>query len=114
MITYVFRKPVYPVIYEFNGHLIGGRTEKEFVKNLHNIKSKKPHDLIDATGEVWLLSTDPLVMSPISFKKRFTKKKLIETYNNSNNCKENKTPYSEKSLSNKKYNKILEDILKLI
>jgi len=50
MITYIFRKPVFPVIYEFDGKLIGGRTEKNFEKNLENenIKSEKPHDVIDA------------------------------------------------------------------
>jgi hypothetical protein len=116
MITYIFRKPIFPVIAYFNGTLIGGKTGAQFENNLkkYNIHIEKPHDVIDATGEVWLLSIEPLAMSPLSFKSRFTKIKLIQIYNISNNCKENRMPYSEKSISNKKFIKILKDILELI
>ena len=116
MITYIFRKPIFPVIADFNGTLIGGKTGAQFENNLkkHNIHIENPHDVIDATGEVWLLSIEPLAMSPLSFKNKFTKIKLIKTYNSSNNCIENKTPYSEKSISSKKFIKILKDILELI
>ena len=116
MINYIFRKPKFPVIYENNGNLIGGKTEKVFVNKIENqtIPSKSPHDVIDATGEVWFLSTDPLVMAPLSFKNKCSKKRLIEIYNNSRNSKENNTKYSEKSLSNKKFKKIIEDIVELL
>jgi hypothetical protein len=116
MINYIFRKPKYPVVYENNGNLIGGKTEKIFEKKIEelNIPSNSPHDVIDATGEVWFLSTDPFVMAPLSFKNKCTKKKLIEIFNNSYNSKINNTQYSEKSLSSKKFSRIISDIVDLL
>ena len=82
MINYIFRKPKFPVVYENNNNLIGGKTEKGFEIKLANlnIPSTSPHDVIDATGEVWFLSTDPLVLAPLTFKKRCTKKRLIDSF----------------------------------
>jgi hypothetical protein len=116
MINYIFRKPKFPVVYENNNNLIGGKTEKGFeikVANL-NIPSTSPPDVIDATGEVWFLSTDTLVLAPLTFKKRCTKKRLIDIYNNSNNSKENHIKYAEKSLSTKNFSRIIGDIVDLL
>ena len=76
MLKYIFRKPIFPVVYENNQNLIGGKNEKVFEKNISglNIPSTSPHDVIDATGEIWFISTDPLVLAPLSFKNRCTKK----------------------------------------
>jgi len=116
MINYIFRKPKFPVVYENDHHLIGGKTEKDFEINIAslNIPSTSPHDVIDATGEIWFLSTDPVVLAPLNFKKRCTKKRLIEIYNNSNKSKENNKNYSEKSLSAKTFVSIIGDIVDLL
>ena len=116
MINYIFRKPKFPVLYENNNNLIGDKTEKSFEVKLAslNIPSTSPHDVTDANGEVWFLSTDPLILAPLTFKKRCTKKRLIDIYNNSNNSKENNVNYSEKSLSTKKFSAIIGDIVDLL
>jgi hypothetical protein len=46
--------------------------------------------------------------------KKWTKKQIIELYNNSPNAKENKNSYPIKSLSNKRLSSIISDICELL
>jgi len=111
-LQFLFRKPKFPVIFNIDGKLIVVTSFNDFDKQIINIelKGNKFYEAIDSTVEGWLLSTEPLVISPLTLKKKWTKKELINLYNQSENCKRNNDIYPESSLSNKKLSVIFEEI----
>lgn len=70
--------------------------------------------LIDAGAEGWVLLIDQMVVSPITFKKSWTKMEVIELFNKSKTAETAGLKYSTKSLSAKRFDRILRDIVKLI
>ncbi len=53
---------------------------------------------------------DKFILSPGFVTKKWTKKKLIETFNNSSNVRESQQEYSMKSLCSKKLESIIVDL----
>ncbi|MBL7189731.1 MAG: hypothetical protein ISS70_25665 [Phycisphaerae bacterium] len=110
-----FRKPKYPILCEIEGHLIGAKSDKTLAKKLSllELDDSKQYDVIDSTGEGWLLLIDHMVLSPVNFRKRrWTKLEIIRLFNNrANKSDPDEKPYSEKSLSAKKFDKIFRDIV---
>jgi hypothetical protein len=115
-LQFLFRKPKFPVIFDIDGELIVATSMNDFDKKIKNFKLKEKHlyAAIDSTVEGWSLSSDPLVISPLTLKKKWTKKELINLYNQSQNCKCNNNPYSESSLSNKKLSVIFKEIAEIL
>jgi hypothetical protein len=115
-IRYLFRKPTFPIIINIEGFFIGAKTLKELSNKLTNIQfdSDKSYDLVDITGEGWSLSTPKMVISPLTFKKKWTKRQIIKLFNERKNIElaEGKK-YSEKSLSAKRLDKIIFDIVEI-
>lgn len=70
--------------------------------------------VIDSTGEEFWYSPEHFALSPGMAFKKWTKKRIIELYNNSPNAKDNKNSYPIKSLSNKKLSRIISDICELL
>lgn len=66
---------------------------------------------IDSTGEEFWYTPKYYVISPGFVRKRWSKKRIINLYNNTES---NKTKYSEKSLSAKKVNRIILDICNML
>ena len=117
MIRYVlFRKPVFPVISDLNGHLITARTEKELEHHASRWKGKKDQTcrLVDLTGEDWLFYPSYPALSPLTGRNRWRKKDIIELFNNSSLAKDAKLTYSTKSMSAKRLDRIINDIVELI
>ena len=117
MIHYLlFRKPVFPVICDLNGHLISARTEKELEHHASNWKGDKYETctLIDYTAEDWCFNPGVPALSPLTGRNRWIKKDIIELFNNSSLAHEAKMSYSTKSLSAKRLDRIINDIVKLI
>ena len=69
--------------------------------------------IIDAVGEDWVLHTDLMIVSPLTFKKRWTKKEIIEPFNNSKTAKDAGLNYPVKSLSSKRFDRVAGEIAKL-
>ena len=117
-IRHFFRKPKYPILCEINGHLIGAKSDRTLAKKLSllELDDSKQYDVIDLTGEGWLLLTDHMVLSPVNFrKKRWTKLEIIRLFNNrANKSDSDEKPYSEKSLSAKKIDKIFRYIVEAL
>jgi len=57
---------------------------------------------------------DKYTLSPGFVTKKWTKKNLIEIFNNSSNARELNQKYSMKSLSSKKLEKVIEDICRIL
>lgn len=115
MIVYMFRKPKFPIICNIDGFLVTAGSNPLFQRRMkkQNLKSKQ-YRAIDATGECWELYADQMFMTPSLLKRRWSKKEIIQMYNESKNSQEIKTKYSEKSLSNKRFEKIYSDIVELL
>jgi hypothetical protein len=112
----MFRKPKFPIIGDIDGFLICGRNERQLYKNLERSAPsiEDRYDLFDANGDVWTLELEHVSISPAVLKRRWTKMRLIESFNSSQNAKIISQQYPTKSLSSKKLGKIFQDILELV
>jgi hypothetical protein len=68
---------------------------------------------IGSTGEEFWYSPENYVIAPGFAFKKWTKKRLIELYNDSNSVN-NDTKYSAKSLSSKRLTQLISDICNLL
>jgi len=69
---------------------------------------------IDAAAEGWVLDVDHMVVSPLTFKKSWTKKEVIEVFNGSRTAKQAGLEYPTTSLSSKRFDRIVREIVTLI
>ncbi len=112
----MFRKPVFPVILEVNGIIIGAKTSKQLEDDLSEIRLPAGGHLpfIDSSGEGWSFTVDHMTISPITFKKKWTKKEVIALFNNSETAKMKNKEYSTKSISAKRFDRIVSELVDLI
>jgi hypothetical protein len=113
-IRYLFRVPKYPVLCCIEEQVIGATSERILVEKLSLImfQEGKYYDVIDVTGESWTLMSDVMVISPLTAKKRWTKLQLIRLVNSrTNTSNPHEKPYSERSLSSKRFKKIFLDLV---
>jgi hypothetical protein len=75
MIQFLFRRPRFPVICDAHGVLIGAETPRQLSDQLALIEVAPGEQIpiIDASAEGWVLDTDYMVISPLTFKKSWTK-----------------------------------------
>ena len=115
-IKYVFRKPKFPIIINLDGHVIAA-TQQNLLTQLRQFELtlKTCYEAIDKSGEGFGLYVYDVcfAISPLVVKKKWTKVELIRLYNNRKN-KVGEKIYSEKSLSSKRFDKILSDINNLL
>jgi hypothetical protein len=116
MINYLFRKPKYPVICDIDGYVIAAKSEKTLVKYLLEVELdlKRTYNLVDSTAEGWVFSPEHMFVSPLTFKKKWSKKDVISIFNNRINSSSEEVQYSEKSLSSKRFEKVFGDIVDLL
>ena len=113
----LFRRPKYPVIVISSDELNSAYNIDQLAA--HCILSE-PFDneifvkVIDSTGEEFWYSPEHFTLSPGMAFKRWTKKRIIELYNNSPNAKDNNNSYPIQSLSNKRLSRIISDICELL
>jgi hypothetical protein len=109
----MFRRPEYPVLIVSADKLYSAFNLKQLAEicvSLTQFGTENKLQVVDSNGsEFWYLAEE-YILSPGFVTKKWTKKKLIETFNNSSNARELNQEYSMKSLSNKKLEKVLEDI----
>ncbi len=113
----MFRRPEYPVLIISSGNLYSAYNLKQLAEicvSLTTKGSEKKPLVVDSTGsEFWYLPEE-YILSPGFVTKKWTKKKVIETFNNSSNAKESNQEYSMKSLSSKKVEKVIGDICRIL
>ncbi len=113
----LFRKPVYPVIVISKNRLMVASNLKSLAKSCLTANSRKGEKIIraiDSSAEEFWYSSDNFAFAPGFAFKRWTKKKIIELYNDSSNAKELNKTYPLKSLSNKRLSRIIADICELL
>jgi len=113
----IFRSPKYPLFVVDKDRLLSAFNIDELADcciSSTPLEGRKIVQVIDSTGEEFWYTPDNYALSPgFSFKK-WTKKRIIETYNDSINAQLSEQPYSLKSISSKKIEKIIHDICILL
>ena len=115
---FTFRMPGFPVIIVRGDALFAADDPQSLVNIVYEeIQGIKDQGIafFDSTGEEFkYFDKDIQVVNATMNRKNWTKKKIIELYNTSDNAAISNTSYSEKSLSAKTYPKIFNDIVDLI
>lgn len=115
MPRFILRKPKYPLLIEtdslvkaaFNG------TELSKVIKKYQFSEKRDYIVVDATSEGWVYHVDNDLISPMVFgdSKKWTKARIIDLYNSAKE-KIGEVQYASGSISNKRVDKIIEEIAK--
>lgn len=109
----LFKAPQYPVIVVSANRLCSAFDIKQLADCcvfLVPIENKKYLQVVDSTGNEFWYRPEYSTLSPGFVFKKWTKKQIIETFNNSQNAKITSQEYSTKSLSSKRLDKIIHDI----
>lgn len=116
MIRYLFRSPVFPVVCDVGRVLVGADPPAQLEDHLAllDLPAESQLPLVDADAEGWVFDTTHQVVSPLAFKKRWTKKEVIAMFNTSTAARKLGKQYSEKSLSAKRFDRIMGEIVALI
>jgi len=112
----LFRVPTFPLICDVSGVLIAAETPEQFDDAISTLSLPAGEELpvIDGSAEGWVFHVDYMVMSPMTIKKRWTKKEIIALYNNSDAAKRSGVEYSTKSLSAKRIDRIIAEVAALV
>jgi len=108
--------PAFPIICEIGDIIVGAGTGEQFEKEILSLDLPAGEHLpiVDVSAEGWELSVDHMVITPLTIKKRWTKKEVISLFNNSSLAKKSQVEYSMKSLSSKRFDKILTELVEHI
>ncbi len=113
MVQYLFRKPKYPILIETDGRVMGARSAERIDRlcKQSSFTAKQTYIVIDSIGEGWSFSPDHNVISPLAMHKRWTKAKIIELFNASLDQTQSDAHYKSGSLSSKRLEKIVREIV---
>lgn len=115
-LTYVFRRPRFPIICNIDGELVTGSTAQEFERRVGRVAlpSGRAFKIVDASGEGWVLHTELSAVSPLTLDKWWTKSRVIEMFNTSLNAQWAALEYPHRSLSNRRLDAVIRDIVELL
>jgi hypothetical protein len=116
MIRFLFRQPKFPVICDAQGVLIGAETPGQLSDQVQSIRIPACEEipLVDASSEGWVLDIDHMIVSPLTLKKVWTKKEIIAMFNKSKTAAQAGLEYPARSLSSKRFDRIIAEIVKLL
>ena len=110
----LFRGPVYPAIIISDKRMLYTAFDIEDLAigcmSSNPIEGCSTISVIDSTGEEFWYAPEHNALSFGFSSQKWTKKKIIELFNNSSNAQEAKLEYPLKSLSSKRLAKIITDI----
>ena len=104
------------MIAKIEGHFIGAKTHKDLCTKLSKIPlgQEEIYDMADYTGECWSFYVKHMMITPFNLKKRWTKLKLVQLFNERKNAELSEgKKYSEKSLTSKRLDKVIYDLVKM-
>ena len=113
-LSFAFRKPVLPILVDVNGHVIVAESNRALLQKLVALDPTTDNDFdaVDAAGEGWgvHIIEEGIVVSPLVWKKTWTKLELIRLCNGRRNRPPDEKPYPETSLGSKKLSRIISDL----
>ena len=112
----LFRSPKYPVIVIDEDGLWSALNIEELgtICVISNPVDSDKLKVIDTNGEEFWYMPEHYALAPGFNFRKWTKKQIIELFNNSDTAKEEKIQYPLKGLTNKKLSKIVNDICDLL
>jgi len=113
----LLRSPKYPVIVISDEGLFSAYNIKKLSTLCVLSESFDENDeikVIDSSGQEFIYFPEHTTLMPGILNKRWTKKQIIELYNNRGNAKDSSIKYPLKSLSNKKLTRIIGEICELL
>jgi len=116
MVQCLFREPKFPLVCDADGFLVAATSLRDFSAQVAVLDLPPDANLpvVDASAEGWVFNTQYQLLSPLTLKKRWTKKEVIALFNGSSAARKLGGKYSERSLSAKRFDRILSEIVKLI
>lgn len=113
----LLRKPIYPLIVISSDNLYSAFNIRELARNCmrSTIVGQEGYiKAIDSTGAEFCYYPEHCAITPGFLSKRWTKKQIVEMYNESSNSNTSEQKYSTKSLSAKRLEKVVSDICNLL
>lgn len=113
----LLRGPKYPAIVIDDFDILPAFNIKELSTACYlsaSLDNSEKISVVDCTGEEFLYLPDETALLPTISRKKWTKKKFIDLFNNSETAKDENLQYSPKSLSNKRLADIVNEICKLL
>jgi hypothetical protein len=87
-VIFAIREPVFPVICDFNNTIVSFKNPLNMAENMlkYNLVSGESYDLIDSSGNSGMINCydDKIIIAPSIFE-RWTKRKVIDLFNNRSN-----------------------------
>lgn len=99
-LSYVFRRPRYPVLCEVAADILAARSRRQLERRLSRLglPADRTLRMVDASGEGWGVHLDLSAVSPLVLKKTWTKAELLRLYRESATGQRNGLPYDESRL----------------
>jgi hypothetical protein len=116
MVKYLFREPRFPLVCDAGEVVIGAVSLDDFSSQIVDLDLPKDARLpvVDVSAEGWVFNVEYDVLSPLTIKKRWTKKEVIAMFNASSAARKLGGQYSERSISAKRFDRIMIEIVALI
>mgnify|MGYP000497098298 CR=1 FL=1 len=113
MVSYFLRKPKFPLLIETDNRVYGVENEVDLVEIIKrtNHSKKTSYSVVDSTGEGWSFVPSLTTISPLTVKKKWFKKEIIELFNSSLKEAKIEKRYIPPNLSNNTVGKIVNDIV---
>ena len=104
------------MIFDLGNSLIAARSGEELEAEIEraDLKPEESYPVIDAKAERWTFLVEYMVVSPLCFKKRPTKKEIIEMFNTSNTARKAGMEYPMRSLSSKRLDRVIAEVAEAI
>ncbi|WP_206680835.1 hypothetical protein [Endozoicomonas acroporae] len=111
MMNFVFREPDFPLLIESDDKLLSAFNLEELIQKVrdYDFKLKNTYTVIDSKGEGWTYIHDIDAISPLTIKKRWYKKEIIELCNQF--ISDDSLKFIGRSLSSKTLPKLITEIL---
>ncbi len=107
-----FRRPYFPIICKIGTELVCGDTLQQFERRLKkfDLVAEETFPLVDASGEGWVLVPKFSAISPLTFDKRWSKKRIVEMFNASVNAERARLQYPYRSLGSRSIEVVVRDV----
>lgn len=70
--------------------------------------------MVDATGEAWVLYIELSAISPLTIEKQWKKAQVVDLFNTSLNAQRAGLQYPHRSISNRRLDVVIRDVVELL
>ena len=113
-LTFTLRKPRFPILVDTGKQLLCYTSPRQCAKLIRAdcFSNLEPRPIIDISGEGHAIYPEFMAISPLTTKKRWTKKELITLYNSRRSG--SREEFAPRSLGNKRFDVLFQEIVELV